>query len=200
MQGGAIYYHLKAKRISMHVPCESAQTSQGKTNVELIARKSLRKILTVLRKFPGLENIKVTNFAVECGIRESVRIVGETQMTIENYLSGKKYSDAVCYCFYPVDEHLPTSVRKVYHAQGVVPTIPYSALIPKNSKRILVAGRIASSDPDTNSAIRVQAPCMAMGQVTGVAGAIASKNNLPVLEIPLGELKSKLLEIGAIVP
>ena len=199
-QGGAFYYHLLNKRISMHVPCENIETSKGKTKLEITARKTLRKILQAFRTFPGLENVYVMNFAVECGVRESVRIVGETQMTVENYLSGKKYKDAICYCFYPVDEHLPTSVRKVYHKEGVVPTIPYTALIPKNSKRILVAGRIISSDPDTNSAVRVQAPCMAMGQVAGVAGAIAAKNNIAVLDVPLDQLKTNLKDLGAIVP
>ena len=73
-------------------------------------------------------------------------------------------------------------------------------MIPKNSKRILAVGRIISSDPDTNSAIRVQAPCMATGQVAGVAAAIASRKNVPVLEIPFDELKTELNNLGAIVP
>lgn len=199
-QGGAFYYHLLNKRISMHIPCDKAETSYGRTQLEITARKKLQKILQAFRKFPGLENVRIANFAIECGVRESVRIVGETQMTIKNYLSGEKYKDAICYCFYPVDEHLPTKVRKIYHEEGVIPTIPYTALIPKNSKRILAVGRIISSDPDTNSAIRVQAPCMATGQVAGVAAAIASRKNVPVLEIPFDELKTELNNLGAIVP
>ncbi len=199
-QGGEFYYHLLNKRISMHIPCNKAETSSGKTQLEITARKTLQKILQAFRNFPGLENVKIANFAIECGVRESARIIGETKMLVENYLSGKKYNDAICYCFYPVDEHLPTKVRKIYHKEGVIPTIPYTALIPKNSKRILVAGRIASSDPDTNSAIRVQAPCMAMGQAAGVAAAIAAQKNVPVIEIPFNELKTALNNLGAIVP
>lgn len=199
-QGGNFYYQLQKGRLSMHIPCNQAETSKGKTQLERSARGILYKIIQVFRNFKGLEKLKVINFAVECGVRESVRIVGEMQMSVEDYLSGKRYEDAVCYCYYPVDEHLPTGIRKIYLEDELVPTIPYKALIPKNSKRILVAGRTVASDSDTNSAVRVQAPCMAMGQVAGVAAAIAAKFNLSIVDVPIGQLRQELTKIGAIVP
>ena len=78
--------------------------------------------------------------------------------------------------------------------------IPYGALIPKGAKRILCAGRCISSDTDANSAIRVQAPCMAMGQAAGCAAAISVKNNITVKDVPFSLLSRSLEEIGAIVP
>ena len=73
-------------------------------------------------------------------------------------------------------------------------------MIPKKAEHILAAGRCISSDTDANSAIRVQAPCMALGQAAGVAAAIAAKRNLPVKAVPVQEIRLRLTALGAIVP
>ena len=68
------------------------------------------------------------------------------------------------YSFYPIDLHDAKGVRPKHLKHGKVPTIPRGALIPKGSKNIMVAGRCVSSDRLANSAARVQASSMAMGQ------------------------------------
>ncbi|MBO5927319.1 MAG: FAD-dependent oxidoreductase [Clostridia bacterium] len=199
-QGGNYYDHLMAKRISMHVYCPDTTTSEGKSQLEISARQTLNRIINVYRQFNGLENLHVKDFAFECGVRESATVIGEYKTTTAEYLSGKVYKDSVCYAYYPIDEHLPTGIKKIHLEDGITPTIPYSSLIPKGSKRILVAGKIISAEPDVTSAIRVQAPCMATGQVAGVSAALCSKNNCLVKKVNLAELKEKLKNIGAIVP
>lgn len=81
-----------------------------------------------------------------------------------------------------------------------MPTLPYRAMIPQNAQHILAAGRCISSDTDANSAIRVQATCMASGQAAGAAAAIAAKQKLPVKEISVEKIRQALKGIGAIVP
>jgi hypothetical protein len=51
-----------------------------------------------------------------------------------------------------------------------------------------------------NSALRVQASCMAMGQAAGVAAFLANQLNTTPLEVPLSKLKPLLKEHDAIVP
>ena len=84
--------------------------------------------------------------------------------------------------------------------EGIVPAIPYCALIPKGAKRVLVAGRAVSSDTEANSALRVQAPCMAMGQAAGCAAVLAVREECDVVSVPYQALKELLLKQGAIVP
>jgi hypothetical protein len=84
--------------------------------------------------------------------------------------------------------------------EGTVPTVPLRALIPKGSRNLLVAGRCVSSDRLANSGLRVQAPCMAMGQAAGVAAALAAKAGTSPLEVPLTDIRRVLAEHGAIVP
>lgn len=201
MQGGNIYHHLAINRLMMHITDIDASTSCGKTTAEIAGRKTLAKMIEFLRSIPGLENLRVDYFAEECGIRETYRIIGETTITADEYLSGYVYEDAVCYAFYPIDLHVPNGIKQVFLEKGIVPTIPYGALIPKGSKRLLAAGRCISGDTDANSAYRVQAPCMAMGQAAGVAAAICARENISsVKEAPFRLLCDKLKEIGAIVP
>jgi hypothetical protein len=136
----------------------------------------------------------------ETGFRESYRIVGETMITVDDYTSGRMFDDAVCYAFYPVDLHTKTGVRPAPLKPGTVPTIPLGALVPKDSRNILVAGRCVCSDRLANSGLRVQASCMAMGQAAGVAAALAVQQGTTPRSVPLSQIHQTLKTHGAIVP
>ncbi len=190
---GVLRYHV-------HMP-KDVNRSLGKTELEQLARREAFAIIDVLRGFEGLENLSATLFANECGVRETKRIVGEHIITAEEYIGGKRFDDAVCYAFYPIDLHVPPyDVKQQYFEEGLCGTVPYRALIPKGSMHLLAAGRILSSDTDANSALRVQAPCMAMGQAAGCAAALAARLEIGVSEVPYEELVKILLSQNAIVP
>lgn len=195
-----LLHWLHRGRINVHVPCKDADTSAGKTKVEQDAYALLLKILRFYRRLPGLENLTVDFVAEETGIRESNRIVGEETVLAEDYITGKAYPDAVCYAFYPIDLHVMDGIRQKFFDENKVGQIPYGALIPKNARHLLVAGRCIASDTDANSAIRVQAPCMATGQAAGCAAAVCARESLPVKDLPFSLLRKKLEAIGAIVP
>ena len=128
------------------------------------------------------------------------RIDGLHEITVDEYVSGKRFEDAVCNSFYPIDLHDKAGVRPKQMKTEVVPSIPLRALIPKESRNFLVAGRCASSDQLANSALRVQASCMAMGQAAGAAAALASLGNTTPLHVPLEGIRKVLREHGAIIP
>jgi hypothetical protein len=136
----------------------------------------------------------------ETGFRESFRIIGDTVITVQDYTSGRHFEDAVSYAFYPVDLHTRTGVKPKPLKRGIVPTVPLSSLIPKGSKNIIVAGRCISSDRLANSALRVQAACMGMGQAAGATAALAAESNTTPLKVPLSKIHGLLREHNAIVP
>lgn len=199
-QGDNIIYSLKSRRIFMHLSGQNADTSAGKSLLEQQARGALMRIILCLREFPGLEKLSVSYCAPECGVRETYRIIGETSITAEEYVNGVLYDDAICYCFYPIDRHIPEGIHQVFLKPGIIPTIPYKALIPKGAKRILTAGRCIAGDADANSAYRVQAPCMATGQAAGVAAALASARGCTVQQVPYSAICENLKKMGAIIP
>jgi len=136
----------------------------------------------------------------ETGIRETYRIVGATLITHDDYTGGRRFDDAVCFSFYPIDLHDEKGVRPQPLRPGVVPTVPLGALVPKGSRNLLVAGRAVSSDRLANSALRVQASSMAMGQAAGAAAALAARAATTPTQVPIDELRSLLREHKAIVP
>jgi len=177
----------------LYVHGADSTNSRTATKANLTGRKA---ILARVRK----EKKRLMHLQPETGFRESYRIEGETLITVNDYTSGRVFDDAISYAFYPVDLHTKTGVRPKPLKPGKVPTIPLSALIPKGSRNIIVAGRCVSSDRLANSGLRVQASCMGMGQAAGVAATLAARSGKTPLKVPLAEIHSVLREHGQIIP
>lgn len=186
---------------SNHVCGINAADSEGRTRMEIAGRESILRIYRFLHRQAGLENLEFRFGSGECGVRETRTIVGEKTVTVEDYVSGRIFDDAVCFCYYPVDLHdAKLGLDKRDLAPGVVPTIPLGALIPRDSKGFLAAGRILSSDRLANSALRVQAPCMAAGQAAGAAAALCAQSGMDPANLPFENLRKLLLKHDAILP
>jgi len=187
---------------SNHLLGGNARDSEGKTRLELAARRQLLDLYRFLRRQPGLERLRFEYVAPECGVRETVTIRGKTRVTLDDYTGGRVWDDAVCYACYPIDLHIAsgqgTDVRLL--ADGVVPTVPRGALLPEGSRNFLVAGRCLSSDRLANSALRVQATCMATGQAAGALAALAARAGIEPESVPLADLDALLRQHDAIVP
>ena len=175
-------------------------TAEARTETNLRGRQSMLRMYRFLKTVPGLENVKLESMSPEVGVRETYRVRGELLITQEDYVSGRRWEDSVCYAFYPVDMHTAQGVQPAHLQEGVVATVPLRALIPKGSQNLLVAGRCLSSDRLANSALRVQATCMATGQAAGAAAALAAKHGITPARVPLTELKKLLSASGALVP
>ncbi|NQT18048.1 MAG: FAD-dependent oxidoreductase [Planctomycetes bacterium] len=185
---------------AQHVFGADSSTAATKTQANIAGRQSILRLIRFVRTLPGCENARVLLMMQETAVRETYRIVGETIITCDDYTTGRVFDDAVCHSFYPIDLHDRHGVRPKPLARGTVPTVPLGALIPKGSRNLLVAGRSVSSDRLANSALRVQASCMAMGQAAGAAAALAARAGDTPASVPLDETRSLLWKHGAIVP
>jgi len=180
----------------------SGKTSEERSAMSLQARLAILKLLRFCRKQEGLENIRLAGLSPECGIRETVRIKGKKTVTMEDYVTGRRHGDDVCYSFYPIDLHTKTKsgLSHIFLEEGVVPTVPRGAMLPEGSRNFLVAGRCISSDRAANSALRVQATCMATGQAAGAMAALAVKQNVDVEEVSMQDIYDVLKKHNAIIP
>lgn len=184
----------------IHVAGVDARTSEGKTEAEIEARRAMLRLLRFCRRQAGLKDFTVDYCATECGIRETATIIGKKTITIEDYAGGRVWEDAVCYSFYPVDIHRADHLDFREIPAGVYPTIPLGAMLPAGSQHIIAAGRCVSGDQEANSAYRVQASCMAMGQAAGAAAALAAKLGADFEELSIPDLHALLRRHDAIVP
>lgn len=187
-----------------HLCGGNSHTSEGKTRLEMEGRRSFLRLFRFLREQTGLTALSVDHLACECGVRETVTIVGEETVTVEDYVSGRCWPDAVCNSFYPIDLHRVDGAGLDCRplAEGVVPTVPRGALIPKDVPGFLAAGRCVSSDRLANSALRVQATCMATGQAAGALAALAANvpSSADPREVSMKDLRAELEANEAIVP
>ena len=185
-----------------HVRAPEADTSEGRSSAEIEARRALLRMYRFLKKQPGLKNFRIDWICPEVGIRETVRIKGKKEVTCSDYLRGVMYDDAVCYAWYGIDEHLNDGkgINGRPLDRGVFPTIPRGALLPEGSRFLMVAGRCLASDREANSALRVECPCMAMGQAAGAMAALSARTGTDPEELPLDDVYDVLREHGAVVP
>lgn len=133
--------------------------------------------------------------------REGRRVKGVSMMKVDDYLSGKQYDDSICYTFWFVDIHREGMAAEIrYLKHELTPSVRLSSMISSEFDNLAFAGRCISTDRQTNSAIRVKASCMAMGQAIGTASSMAVKKDINLADVPIDELKYTLSCQGAIVP
>lgn len=168
------------------------------TEGEVRAREQMRNIEQYLTNYvPGFENAYFSKTAPFLGIRETRRTVGEYVMTSEDVLNCAAFDDAIAVASYPVDLHHPEGGDTTLKWCGDCYDIPYRSLVPKNVNNLLVAGRCISATHEALSAVRVMAPCMAMGEAAGRAAKMAVKLGIKPSEIDVAKLQKELLDKGA---
>lgn len=183
-----------------HIFGADSTTSETHTATNIDGRTSLLKMFRFLKTLPGLEDVKLEDMQTETAVRETYRIDGHYKITETDYVTGKLFDDAVSYSYYPIDVHDENGVVPDHLMEGVVPTVPLRALIPRKSRNFIIAGRCVSSDRLANSALRVQASCMGMGQAAGAAAALASMQNKTPLDVSMKELHALIRAHGGIIP
>jgi len=183
-----------------HIFGADSATAVTQTSANVEGRRAVLRLLRFVRTLPGCGQATLEKLYPMAAIRETWRIVGETKITYQDYMSGRLFDDAVCYTLYFIDVHTEQGVEQEFVKGGRIPTIPLGALIPKGTERLLVAGRSLASDRLAHSALRVEASCMAMGQAAGAAAALGVRMGIPSREVPLEELRKLLKAHDAIVP
>ncbi len=175
-----------------HVPINTTD-SDCITQAEIASRRLL---------FSQMQNgSRIMAAAPAVAPREGRRIAGLSEMNAADYCAGKVFEDSLCYSYWFVDIHRegqPAYIQYITHDK--TPTIRLSAMISKDFTNLMMAGRCVSSDRETNSALRVKASCMAMGQAVATAAAIAISDRVNVSEVSLDKVKRTLYESGAIIP
>ncbi len=184
---------------AVYVHGADSSNSVTRTRANLTGRREILRRLRA-RQASDEKHARLVQIQPEAAFRESYRIQGEVVITHEDYVTGRVFEDAISYAFYPVDLHTRSGVRPKQLDEGIVPTVPLRALVPKASQRLMVAGRSISSDRLANSGLRVQATCMATGQAAGAAGALAAQRKSTPLDIPLDAIRELLRQNAAIVP
>ena len=166
---------------------------------EWMSRRQMRQIAEFLKQYvPGFEKSYVMQSGVNVGVRETRRIIGDYQLTVDDVLSARKFDDGIARGAYPVDIHNPAGTGTVLKRlpPGEAYDIPLRCLMPKNAEGLVVAGRCISGTHEAHSSYRVMPIVMATGQAAGITAAIAARRGVRPREISVKEVQYEIVRQG----
>jgi hypothetical protein len=167
------------------------------TEATMRARAEINGLVDALRRSGGVwKNLRLVATNEHIGVREGRRIHGLYRISAEDLKQGLRHEESICRVYFGVDVH---SVSKS-EGRGITRTgvrsraydIPLRALIAKDVKGLMMAGRCISGDFIAHSSYRVTGNAVAMGQAAGVVAAIAAKTNRFPQDVPWEQIKAAL--------
>lgn len=170
------------------------------TYAEWASRRQLRQIAAFFRRYvPGFEQAYVAQSGVNVGVRETRRIRGEYQLTVEDILSARKFEDVIARSTYPVDIHNPTGIGTTLKRvpPGEAYDIPLRCLLPLVVQGLIVAGRCISGTHEALSSYRVMPVSMATGHAAGVCAALAAREHVQPRAVAASRVQKELIRQGA---
>jgi len=127
------------------------------------------------RHLPGWERSYLAATGPQIGIRESRRLVGRETVTAGDVTEGRRRSDSVARCGWPMEDHATPGVT-VYGGirnKGFY-DIPYGAVCSASHDNLLAGGRLVSSDNRAYASLRVMGTAFATGHACGAAAVVVA--------------------------
>jgi hypothetical protein len=171
-------------------------TSEDLTKAELIGRNQVYQIVKLLQEeIPGFEKAILLETAVQVGVRETRRAIGEYIVTGDDIKYAHKFDDAIARGCYGIDIHgqKDEQSRMEHLPEGDFYEIPLRALIVKDADNLLVAGRCISSTREGHSALRIQPTSAATGEACGALAALAVKNKMQIRDVNFKEVQKLIM-------
>jgi hypothetical protein len=173
-----------------------ATRQEDLAQAEFAGKKQVFEGYQFLKKFvDGFEDSVIVKVAPFVGTRETRRLKGEYQLTVEDFFEDHLFEDTVALSGYPIDIHDPKGGSSTSFQQsrkhGTV-GIPYRCLYNSSCTNLLVAGRPISATHEVHGATRVMATCMATGHAAGVAARLCVENHIGLQSLDTGKLRAEL--------
>jgi hypothetical protein len=182
------------------------------TDGVMLGRRLAQEYVAFYRKYvPGCEKLEHVVTAPLVGIRESRRILGEYELTVNDYQARRKFPDQIAVYGMAIDIHVYAATTEEYlrhrremdssrYSVGEFYGIPYGVLVPKGWKNLWVAGRCISTDVRMHGSTRTQPAAIGMGQAVGTAAVQSIRTGRHAAEIDTEVLVADLRKAGAFLP
>ncbi|MFY8025669.1 MAG: FAD-dependent oxidoreductase [Sediminibacterium sp.] len=139
--------------------------------------------------------------------RESRRVKGLVRMNVKHIAQPfatpmQLYRTGVAVGDYPIDHHHKKNPLAPQHLDFYpVPSfnIPLGALIPPNTKGLVMAEKSISVSNVVNGTTRLQAIALLIGQAAGTVAALAAKANKAASDVSIRKVQAALLESNAYI-
>ncbi len=163
------------------------------TAFEIEGRKQAMLAIEALRRYtPGCDGIRLRNFGMSIGIRDTRKVDCLYNMTEGDVRDQARFDDSIGIFPEFIDGYgiliLPTTGR-YFH-------IPYRNLLPKGVENLLIAGRATGGDRISHAATRNMACCAVGGQGAGIAAALSLRRNCDLADLPVADIQTELVRQG----
>ncbi len=163
------------------------------TRFEIEGRQQATAAIEALRRYtPGCAAVRLRNFGMTIGIRDTRKIDAVYNLTETDVRNEARFEDTIG--IYPefIDGYgiliLPTTGRYMH--------IPYRAILPKGVQNLAVAGRAIGGDRVAHAATRNMSCCTLTGKAAGVAAALSIKKNHPLDRLDIALVQAELTKQG----
>lgn len=174
------------------------------TRAELTCREQMVKIVQFLREFaPGYENCYAVTSAANVGVRETRHFKALYQLNETDIVEARTFDDWIA-----TRNHFNFDIHNVkgpgldangaqhkFRSKGKY-TIPYRSCVPEKLDGLLLSGRNIDGTHKAHSNFRVMPICLNIGQGTGVAAALAARNNIPARAVDVKAVQAELMKMG----
>jgi hypothetical protein len=178
-------------------------------------RKQLLEYWDFMKKdLPGFEDVELVASAPLLGARESRKIVGEEELTKEDFYEKRQFSNQIGVYNRFMDIHaydaseeehkrfesLLDKDSKSQLGVGNSLGLPYGMTVAKGWKNLWMAGRCSSCDNTVLGMVRAQPCCAILGQAAGVAAVQAIKTGQEACKLDTDVLRGTLRKQGVYIP
>ncbi|MBD3180804.1 FAD-dependent oxidoreductase [Candidatus Poribacteria bacterium] len=141
------------------------------------------------------------------GLRQSRQIMGEYVLTLADEIAGRRFEDAISFTIAHYDNHHHDYENESDEAtlwvwalgnwsQRIGCEVPYRCLIPQRVDGLILACRALSISYDAHMEFRMQNDMQRIGEVAGIAAALAVKNGVNPRRIDVNKLQEIIRQKG----
>jgi hypothetical protein len=194
-----------------HVFDTDATKIASLTHAMVKGRKLSALYEAFFRKYvPGCESVTLAATATLLGVRESRWIVGEYQLTFDDFIKRRKFPDQIAvfnketdiHIYYPTaeEQRRKEATDKQMPGKGECYGIPYGLPVPKGWKNLWTAGRCVSVDNMVHGSTRCMPSSAMMGQAAGTAAVQSVSTGQTADHLNSAELVKTLRQNQAYLP
>lgn len=176
----------------------SGLSAEELTRMEKETRKQVLSYVQALKTYmPGMEHAELAVIGPSIGFRETRKLVGKEQITVDDVLSRRKRENGVARGGWKPEIHKDVNKMATYLEvkEGSYFDIPLGALQSENIENLYGAGRMISADEAAFAAVRVMGTCFATGHAAGVGAACQALDG----KVDVKHIQQVLKKQGALV-
>jgi hypothetical protein len=177
----------------VHLPELDGTDPDDLTRGEIEGRRQAMHAIAALRRYtPGCQNVRLRNFGMTIGIRDTRKIDALYNLTEADVRGQARFEDSLG--IYPefIDGYgvlvLPTTGR-YYH-------VPYRSIVPRGVGNLLVPGRSSGGDRIAHASTRNMSCCAVQGQGAGIAAAVSLHTRTDVADVDITAVQRELTRQG----